>query len=494
MKKAWTAMLLILLCAMLAGCSELDPVSESQIAEDLTEYYHRMECTANGSEISLQAVTSAETLEQTVNTRKKTAYVRCRVRAEAEDGSFARIDVWELSYAYNKNDALWELTDKFPLETEYELLSDLPEELCLQLLSENISEDFTFERVITNRNEKNATAVYTYESVTAVLGEFGTITLKASVDAAFDWQPDGGWKFTGSSFNDATGYTLDLSCHISYDGKGMLNSDKFSIDFDLVVLENLVCVENLRYQGSICTLGELHIGNANFSAEDEGRTALITFDFVRDARNIEQDKNYVDAEEYKEFYRTVSGTGTIRITTDADGACSAELSLPGFIAWKNETLTDFVKSGISPEAVQRADDEAHEPEPQPKPQPESDPEPTLELDRSCVGSWICVAPEGSGVSGRVEAQLSEDGTCSFVCSLDIGTISRNTTYKLVGNYAQLPTDLLRSLMLGGTPTIYVVYDAERDVLCTCLEHGMYIYFSRTESGETGGFFDPTGAR
>ena len=90
-----------------------------------------------------------------------------------------------------------------------------------------------------------------------------------------------------------------------------------------------------------------------------------------------------------------------------------------------------------------------------------------------------------------EKYLREDGTCEVVCDLDLlGTIRRETDYRVVQNLSDLPTDLVQQVMFGRTPTVSVVYDAEKDVLYTCLEEGMYVYLTREGSGEMGGLYEP----
>ena len=53
MKKVWAAVLLVVLCAGLAGCADIQPPEDSLPAEDLASYYERAEYTLNGIDVSL---------------------------------------------------------------------------------------------------------------------------------------------------------------------------------------------------------------------------------------------------------------------------------------------------------------------------------------------------------------------------------------------------------------------------------------------------------
>lgn len=484
MKKFGLGILVSLLFTILAGCSLYAPPTEEQITEELTALYQQTGYRLSDGSAGHFTLTEPPTiLSQSVDGESMTAQVQLRARAEAENGAFARNDLWDLSYTVSDETGQWVMAGQTLVKSEFELLSDLPEAQGLQLLSENTAEDFSLVSITTDREKKTAAAVYTYES-TVEFGTLGTVAVHAYARAHFTWHGERGWQYAGCTLTDDTTCRANLSCFIGSNGSGMVSTDRFSIGFDLIVIDNMTSIENLRYQGSVCTLGRLHLSNARFSAEDGGTTILITFDYVRDASNPEEDPGYLDIEEYREYYRTISGSGTIRLTADESGAVSAVLSLPGFIVWKDGERLDFEKTGIPAEAV-RGPEEEPEPQPQPEPEPENDPVPPY------VGTWVCVAPEGLIATGNARAVLREDGTCYFSCDLNIGSMSFETTYSVIDDYTRLPTNLLPTLIFGGTPTITVIYDAERDVVYTCLEKGTYLYFSREGSGGNGGFYDPT---
>lgn len=500
MKRIWTAMLPLLLCAVLAGCSAPELPGEMQIAEDLSPYYERQDYELRGEDrvVPLQRDFSVVLQEWEQNVRENTAVIRCGTRIAAEGDLFERCDAWVLRYTYSKKDQRWELTDKECVKTEYQLLSDLSETLCVELLRENADCDFTFVSVVTDRTDKTAVAVYTYEEPPVQLGAYGSIARHASVDASFAWDSEGGWTYTGSAMNEESSCICNLRCHIGFNGEGMLKTDEFTVEFDLVVIDNMVCFENLYYQGSPCTLGTLHIGNAHFSAVEEGKSVCITFDFVRDVHDIEQDQNYVDSDEFRSFYRTISGTGSVVIEEDAAGTWTAELSLPGFIAWHNDRWNDFRQGGIElTEAGKRrwpgfSSDRLPEPEPV-VPSPGADTMSQGEEEsevRTCVGRWVFTAPESMGISGSIEVDMREDGTCTAVAVLDMGRIKRSSTYRVVEDISQLPADLIDNLIFGTIPVVSVVYDAQADRLYVCLDEGLYVYLSRADSGETGGIYEP----
>lgn len=503
MKKLWLVSTLVLLCAFLAGCAVLEAPEEDVILADINRYYQHWNDTLDGSEtkMTLGSASAVEILEQEVDSRDQTARILCRTQVQAEDGAFSRSDVWEHLYSYDTSIGMWELNHRICLETGYELLSDLPEDLCLQLLGDELREDCTFASLTTDRGAKTATAVYTYETETAQLASYGTVTLHAEVEASFQWDSDTGWRYAESVLSDRSEYVYDLRCHITYDGREMLYTDQFDMEFDLVVIDNMVCIENLYYQGSVCTLGSLHIGNAEVVAIDDGTGVQIVFDYVRDAENVEQDKNYIGSAEFESFYKTISGTGTVTIRAGEDGVLAAELFLPGFIAWHNDMWSDFREGGILLKNVgekswnQFNADQLPAPEPVPTvPTPEVDIVTGGEehTENACAGEWTFTAPAGSGVSGNIEARLEEDGMCLVYCSLSLITLRDFTTYRLVENISDLPEDLLDRAVagMGNMPEISVVYDAERDILITCLEKGTYIYFSRTGSGGNGGIYQP----
>ena len=314
--------------------------------------------------------------------------------------------------------------------------------------------------------------MYTYSTVTAQYGEYGSLTMNAVVQANFRWQADGGWQYTDSVLTDETNYTGLLGCYIGDDGEGMPSAERFSIGFDLVVIGDLICIENLRYQGGALTDGTLHIGKTTLTAVDDGRAAVIGFSYVRDSG---------------EEQGTISGEGRITITTGEDGNHYAELFLGGFITDSNGVPADLTRGGISLASVRGYE----EPQPEPQPQPEPEPPVVEEPKRNWVGTWVGRAPEEFGIDLDVTATLREDGTCEVVCKVSLlGTIRRETTYLVVDDIAQLPTDLISQVMFGQTPTVSVVYDAQSDRLYTCLEEGMYVYLTREGSGEMGGLYEP----
>lgn len=505
MKKLWFISVLVLLCAFLSGCAVLEAPGEDVVLADINRYYqHWNDNLADSAiEMTLGSAAAVEILEQEVDSRDQTARIRCRTQVQAENGTFFRSDVWEHLYSYDKSNGMWELKHRICLETEYELLSDMPEELCLQMLAGELGEGRTFVSLTTDRAAKTAVAVYTYETVTANLDTYGTVALQAVVEASFRWSGENGWQYEGSTLSEDSAYRCDLRCHIVFDGRDMLYTDRFDMEFDLVVIDNMVCIENLYYQGSVCTLGEMHIGNADVVAIDEGKGVQIVFDYVRDAEYVVRDKNYIDSDEYRAFYKTISGTGTVTVREKADGTFAAHLYLPGFVAWHNDKWSDF-ECGDLPlrtvgEQTWNRFSSGQLPDPTPAP---TIPSPGVDIltggeeeeapQRTCAGEWIFVAPAGSGVSGSIEAKLKEDGTCTVSCEFDVASLKDSTTYRLVDSLSELPENLMSRIIagMGNMPEIAVVYDAGEDILITCLEKGLYIYFSRADSGETGGIYLP----
>ena len=470
----------LLVCTLLGGCASLAPLDIAQIRTDLMTYYEKQVYNLNDIEERLVLPDVPEILEQTIDSREKTAYLKCRARPMSENGLFAREDIWELWYTYDRRSECWTLEDKDYLGTEYELTSDLSQERCVELMSVPEGEEITLVSVTTDRASQTAAAIYTYDTVTAQYGEFGLLTMNAVVQADFAWQADGGWQYTDSVRTDDTKYSARLDCYIGDDGAGMLNADRFSIGFDLIVIGDMICIENLRYQGGTLTPGTLHIGKTYLTAADEGRAAVIGFSYVREVDEDQEDQH------------TISGEGSITITAGEDENYYAELFLGGFITGGSGEQTDLVRSGI-PLAPVKGYEEPPVEEPVQEPEEPEEPEKPIveEPKKNWIGTWVGCAPEEFGFNLTVTAVLREDGTCEVVCDLDLlGTIRRETDYRVVQNLSDLPTDLISQVMFGQTPTVSVVYDAEKDVLYTCLEEGMYVYLTREGSGEMGGLYEP----
>ncbi len=454
MKKFFLAAVL-LLCVLLSGCASLEPLDSAQLQADLTAYYDNQVYHLDDSEIHLVLSEVPEVLEQTIDSRERTAHLMCKAHPVSEHGLFAREDIWELWYTYDRKAECWTLTDKDYSGTEYELLSDLTRERCAVLLPIPDGQAITLLSVTTDRAAKTATAVYSYQTETAQYGEFGSLTMNAVVRSDFVWQADGGWQYTNSVFTDETNYTALLGCYIGDDGTGMLSVDRFSIGFDLVVFGDLICIENLRYTGGTLTEGTLHIGKISLTAVNDGRDAVIGFSYVRDAGE-----------------NTISGDGSITITTGEDGNYYAELFLGGFITDSNGAQTDLKRSNIPLAPVKGYED--------PKAESQTRPEQQVTEPKSpWVGTWVGYAPEQYGVKVTVTVRLRENGTCTVTGSIDmLGTISRDTTYRVVDDVSQLPTNLIQQVISGAIPTVAVVYDAQNDRLCTCLEAGVYVYLTR----------------
>lgn len=462
----------LLVCMLLGGCASLEPLDMEQVRIDLVTYYEKQAYRTNDGEESLVLPDMPEILEQTIDSREKTAYLKCRARPVSEQGSFAREDIWELWYTYDRKSECWTLEDKDYSETQYELLSDLSQERCAILMPVPDGQTITLVSVTTDRASQTAAAIYTYDTVTAQYGEYGFLTMNAVVRSDFAWQADGGWQYTDSVRTDDTKYSGLLGCYIGDDGAGMLNADRFSIGFDLIVIGDLICIENLRYRGGELTPGTLHIGKTYLTAANDERDAVIGFSYVRDAG---------------EEQGMISGEGSITITTGEDGNYYAELFLGGFITGSNGEQTDLIRAGILLEPVRGYEETKPEPQPQPEPEPPVVEEPK----RNWVGTWVGRAPEEFGFNLEVTAVLREDGSCEVVCRMDLlGTIRRETDYCVVDDISDLPTDLINRVMFGQTPTVSVVYDAEKDVLYTCLEEGLYVYLTREGSGEVGGLYEP----
>lgn len=471
MKKIWFTAA-ALLCLLLCGCAAPEPVDGVQLRTDLAAYYENQLYRVDDTEERLILPYAPQVIEQTIDSRKNTAYLLCRAQAVSEHELFTREDSWELWYTYDRRNECWTLTDKDYSETEYGLLSDLTQERCTALMPVPDGQTITLRSVTTDREAMTAAAVYTYSTVTAQYGEYGYLTMNAVVQANFRWQHDGGWQHTDSVLTDETNYTGLLGCYIGDDGTGMLNADRFSVGFDLLVFGDLICIENLRYTGGALTDGTLHIGKTSLTATDDGRAAVINFSYVRDSG---------------EEQGTIAGDGSITITTAEDGNYYAQLYLSGFITDSNGNPADLTRGGIPLAPVRGYEEPAPEPEPEPEPQPPVVEEPK----RNWVGTWVGRAPEEFGFELDVTATLREDGTCEVVCKVSLlGTIRRETTYRVVETISELPTDLISQVMFGQTPTVSVVYDAQNDVLYTCLEEGMYVYLTREGSGKMGGLYEP----
>ena len=483
------AVMLLMLCMMLCGCAALEPIDGVQLRNDLAAYYEKQSYRLNDGEESLILPYAPQVIEQTIDSRKDTAYIKCLARAVSEYQLFAREDLWELWYTYDRESETWKLTDKDYSQTAYELLSDLTKDNYERLLIPTDGQEHNLISLTTERVTQTAAAVYTYQT-TAQYGEFGSVTMNAVVDASFTWQPDGGWRYVGSALSDKTTYAGELGCYI---GSDAADETGCSVGFDLIVIGDMVCIENLRYNGGDYAPGKLHIGNARLVNGGKDAPAVIVFSYMRDLREVEDAGN-----------EAVFGEGSITIALCEDGGYYAELFFGGFITDGNGDNADLCCAGIAFAPVKGVEEvkieepvpePQPEPEPDPIPDPEPEPEPTPEPEpeepeRNWIGSWVCHISGILGGDLDLEAELREDGTCLVSGRMKFGTLSRETTYYVEDDVSVLPTDLMMSIMLGRTPTVAVVYDKQRDVLYVCLEAGRYVYLSRAESGETGGEYEP----
>ena len=458
MKKIWLIAVL-LLCVFLCGCADLQPVDGVQLRTDLAAYYENQVYSVDGVEERLILPYAPQVIEQTIDKRKNTAYLRCRAQAVSEYQLFAREDTWELWYTYDRKNKCWTLADQDYSETTYKLLTDLSQERCAALMPVPDGQTITITSLTTDRESQTAAAVYTYQTVIAQFGEFGALTMNAVVKANFSWHVKEGWRYTDSMFLDTTEYTGELRCHISDNGEGMADAERCSIAFDLLVIGDLICIENLCYEGGTLTPGTIHIGKTRLSASDDGCAAVISFSYVREVDNGTESGDMI------------SGEGSITITEEQN-CYYAELFFGGFITESNGERTDLVRSGI--ELMPITDKKI----PKTESQPVSENPVVREPKKNWIGTWMAHMSEGDALSMDITAQLREDGTCEVVCKLSFGTFRRETSYKLVDDISQLPTDLMQKILYGQTPTVSVLYNADRDTLCICLEPGRYVYFSR----------------
>ena len=471
---------IIPLFLLLCGCASLPPPDEAQIAQDLTAYYQTREYRIDGSVQSLSALDAPEILEITADQWKKTAYVRCRARIVSDGGNFARSDLWTLWYTYDRANACWTPDESDRAETAYELLADLTQEQCLLLMPIPDGQSITLESVTTDRVSKTASAIYSYQTTTAQFGAFGSLTLNAVVQADFVWSIDGGWQYAGSAFTDATHYTGELGCYIGDDESDIDKESRVSIGFDLIVIGDMVCIEHLRYRGEALAAGTLHIGKTALTAANDGQAAVITFSYVRETENGEK----------------FSGDGRITISAGPGAGYYAGLFLDDFITDSNGKAVDLTRRSIPLEATRGIPEPPAEAQPEPPQEPDESekPEPPQENEepiveqpaKSPVGTWVCLVPEELGTRMEITALLREDLSCEVVCKAGFAKLRRESTYYIVEELTQLPTDLLALVLSGQTPTVGVVYDAESDRLYTCLQEGLFVYFTREESGEVGG--------
>ena len=335
-----------MICLLFSACFKLELPEEGQIASNLTEYYKTQEYSVRDSAAavalqlkSLLEFDSVEIVEQQLDQENKRAYIKCVAVAKDTHGVFSVTDTWDLLYIYNDG---WQCAEKNCLDTKYSLLADLSEEKASDLVKWQIHEDAVIDSVITAKTALTAKATYSYQTTSANFETFGDITANICGDAHFKWAPDGGWTIDSYKPNDSTKYICNVSCHIKESNTGLfvLNSEQFVLDFDLNISNNVVSIKNVKYQGSTSTSGNLTISNAQFQAGQDGKTAIVTFDYTRDVKNIEKDVNYRDIDSYKQLYRSTSGTGTLKIINN-NGDCCSSLTLSGFILTGEKTSRDY---------------------------------------------------------------------------------------------------------------------------------------------------------
>ncbi len=321
--RKWKLILVALIAMLLlSACGAPGLPEESKIAADLRDYYQSKTEQA-------YLIDSVEFTKQDYYKEDKSAGIACTVTVSSDDKTFCRIDTWHMTYTYS--DRKWTMGDAVCVETSYELLSDLTKTDCADFISNEIGQEIEIDSLVTDRAGKSATAVYSYESESADFGEYGSITMFACGDAFFSWAPSSGWNLDNCELNESTRYSCNLVCHIISKNHS-LQSRRFDLEFDVNVAENVATIDDVMYQGDIRALGEVMINNTQFQVDENGKTAIISFDYVRDVSNIKSDKNYMDLPVYEQFYQTASGKGELRIQQDNAGIIYGSLFLSDFIS------------------------------------------------------------------------------------------------------------------------------------------------------------------
>jgi len=113
-----------------------------------------------------------------------------------------------------------------------------------------------------------------------------------------------------------------------------------------------------------------------------------------------------------------------------------------------------------------------------------------EMEQPYWGGWSFDVPGDDGIPWKASTMLGSDGVCRTLWSAEGGEGAGEADYYIVETLAELPDDLIAALFENQNPTLFFVYDNERDVLYTSFDAGEYIFFSRSGSGHQGGFYDP----
>lgn len=300
-KKTGAILACILLCG-LSACGIPNLPEPKDFVEKAGEEYY----TPNGYEIEHVQID-----QETVDKKGKTADRVCIITAKSNDGSFQAVDSWLAHYTYSES---WELNEKTLLSSEYQLLEDLSESRCRELLGDNVPEGVRFTSITTNRNHFSAEASCSYTGRDEIAGGFGNLDMALSGEAEFAWDETNRWTLVDYQDDWNLVYTAAFTLSSKPE---TLNSERFSLELDVSVNDNIPTLEVTHYQGSIDTIGSLSVSNPQLVKDEEQSDILIiAFDFNRSIDDIKNDQNYSDYYDQLGAYYPAEGNGYIEVSKD----------------------------------------------------------------------------------------------------------------------------------------------------------------------------------
>lgn len=241
---------------------------------------------------------------------KKAAYVECSIAANSTDKTYSISEKWKLYLIYYDRGG-WECYESKKISADYQLLADVSEEECRALIGDSVPDNainYFIDSIITDRANKTAQAVLTYEYVSDYFKDkengpsLGSVTMKAEAVAEFSFKMGNNaphWVKTDYWLTTNTEYIYNLSAQTS-----IANVD--GIETEIKVVNNLVELEDGIWHGNSVwthTPTEIKFSEAKIAVEEED-------DFPKSDDNCLVIRfNYSKGNSGSPKYPATSGTG-----------------------------------------------------------------------------------------------------------------------------------------------------------------------------------------
>lgn len=307
-KKLTFFLICLILLLGISGCGLPELPDDSSIKYKLEDYYSQIDC----------QIQSIEITQETINKDIREAWRDCKITSVAIDGSFQSVDTWQARYTLPEKSQEWILQSTTYCSSDYELLKDLSTDDCRMLLNEVVPQDTSIDSIHTDRENFTAEVSSHYQVEEQEYGDYGGIRTDGTVTAKFEWDAENRWTLKDLDRSETQTYNLAFTLRVE-PSKDIflytLESEKFWLEMDVKIEDNIPSIENIKYHGGICLVGNLSIDHVELKKEEGNpKVIYVTFDYVRDNNNIQNDPNY--RETYAKQYQTTTGSGYIRICKD----------------------------------------------------------------------------------------------------------------------------------------------------------------------------------